>query len=391
MKNSELTVIERAEKALGSVENKKKLADLVEQSKAITEIKNTAAREQCHSAAMALRTRRTDIRKTGKEARDDATKFSKAVIAEEDALVAIIEPEEQRLLVLRDAWDEKVAAEKRAKAEAEAKRVAQIRGWIEEFRRAPGSVPGLSSAELDEHADDLSRQPVELDRFMELTGEAQAARDASVDALREMANKARQREAEEARIKAEREELARLRAEQEERDRAAAAARAEQEAIDRAAREAEEAKRREEREAEEARLRAEREAHEQRMAAERAEFQRRQDEAAAEQRRAAAELQRQQDELAAERRRAADEEARKQREVDAATAKALQERLDAEARAMTKRQAEFAALQKAAPALLGACRQFVTATDAADEQELENAYQAAMAAIAIATPEEVPA
>lgn len=301
MEQKALTVIERAAKALGSVENKKKLTELVEQSKAIIEIKNAAARDECHSAAMTLRTRRTDIRKTGKEARDDATKFSKAVIAEEDALVAIIEPEEQRLLVLRDEWDERIAAEKRAKAEAEATRVARIRAAIEDFRRAPGGCPATSSAAIDEHADDLARQPIELDFYMELTGEAEAARDVAVAALRDMANKARQREADEARIKAELLELARLRAEQEARDRAAAAERAEREARDRLAREAEETARREEQRQAEEKLRAERAEHDRQMAAERAEIARAQAEIEAERRRAAAE---------AEAKRRADEEAR---------------------------------------------------------------------------------
>lgn len=287
MTSKALTVIERAAVALNSAENKAKLQELVAQSVSIVEIKNAAARDQCHSAAMALRTRRTDIRKTGKDARDDATKFSKAIIAEEDSLVAIIEPEEQRLIALRDEWDEAREAEKRARAEAEARRVQVIRDAIEDFRRAPGGCPATSSEMIDDHADDLARSPITLEAYMEFAGEAEAARDVAVAALREMANKARAREADEARIKAEMLELARLRAEHEERERQAAAERAEQERKAREALEAEEARLRAERaeeeaklraqrEAEEAKLRAEREAHEAQMRAQREELARQQ-------------------------------------------------------------------------------------------------------------------
>lgn len=326
MTSKALTVIERAALALNSQENKAKLQELVAQSASIVEIKNTAARDQCHSAAMALRTRRTDIRKTGKDARDDATKFSKAVIAEEDSLVAIIEPEEQRLLVLRDAWDEARAAEKRAKEEAEAKRVAKIRDAIEDFRRAPGGCPATSSAAIDEHADDLARALIELDFYMEFTGEAEAARDVAVNALREMANKARAREADEARIKAEMLELARLRAEHEERERKAAAERAEQERKAREALEAEEARLRAERSEEEAKLRAQREAEEAKLRAEREAHE-------AQMRAQREEMARQQAELAIARQRQAQEEADKRRAEEEARAKELRELAEAQEKA----------------------------------------------------------
>lgn len=391
MESKALTLPERAAVALGTAKHEKELIELVKKSESITVIKNAAGRDQCHGALMALKSARVAIEKVGKAAREDATQFSKAIIAEEKRLVAITQTEEARLQEIRDAWDEAREREKREKAEAEARRVAKIRDAIEDFRRAPGGCPATSSAAIDEHADDLARQPIELDFYMELTGEAEAARDVAVAALRDMANKARAREAEEARIKAELLELARLRAEQEERDRAAAVARAEQEARDRAAREAEEAARREEqRKAEEA-LRAERAEHERRMAAERAELQRKQDEIAAEQRRAAAELQRQHDEIAAERRRVADEEARKQREEMAAAAKAAREQAEREAQERRAHEQAENAVRNAAPVLLDACRQFVAATDASDDEELENAYQAAKAAIAVATLEAIPA
>lgn len=392
MSSKELTVVQRAAVALGASEHEKSLVDLVAQSATIVAIKNTAGREQCHRALMNIRDARVNLQKVGKDARDDATKFSKAVIAEENRLIALISPEETRLAEIRDAWDEAREAEKQAKLQAEARRVAAIRELIEEIRMAPGACPGKTSAELIEHAEDLARSQITLELFQELAGEAEVVRETAVEQLRLMAKHAFDREQEEARLAAERAELAKLRAEQEERDRVAAAARVEQERIDRERREAEEAARRVALDKADAIMRAEREAHDKRMAAERAEMQRQQDEAAAEQRRrqkeidaeqaaARAELQREQDALAAQRRAEADAAAEKQRKADLAAAKKLREAQEKAEYDRRVREVADTAVRNAASALFDACRQFVHASETSNEDELEAAYQAAKAVI----------
>lgn len=365
MNKTELTVVERAVKALGAADHEKQLVELVEKSASIVAIKNAAGREQCHRALMTIRDARVNLQKVGKDARDDATKFSKAVIEEEKRLIALISPEEARLQEIRDAWDEAREAEKQAKLQAEARRVAAIRELIEEFRMAPGACPGKTSAELLEHAEDLARAPIELDRFAELAGEAEAVRDTAVEQLRLMAKRAFEREQEEERMAAERAELAKLRAEQEERDRVAAAERAEQERIDRQRRAAEDAARQEALDKAAALMRAEREAHDKRMAAERAEMQRQQDEAAAAHRRrqqeidaqqaaARAEIQREQDAIAARRRAEADAEAEKRRqEMEAAAQRARDEAARAEYDRIA-REAADTALRNAAPVMYAA-------------------------------------
>lgn len=365
MTSKELTVVERAAVALGTAEHEKALVALVAQSATITLIKNNAGREQCHGALMTLKSARVSIEKAGKTAREDATQFSKAVIAEENRLVAITQAEEIRLQEIRNAWDEAREAEKQAKLHAEAGRVAAIRELIEEIRIAPGACPGKTSAELSEHAEDLRRQPITLEIFEELAGEAEVVRETAVEQLLIMAGRAFTREQEDARIAEERAELAKLRAEQEERDRVAAAARAEYERKERERRDAEEAARRVALDKADAIMRAEREAHEKRMAAERAEMQRQQDEAAAEQRRrqkeidaeqatARAELQREQDALAAQRRAEADAAAAKQRAADLAAAKALREQQERAEAERVAREAADTAARNAAPALLAA-------------------------------------
>ncbi|KGS75401.1 hypothetical protein X947_5375 [Burkholderia pseudomallei MSHR7334] len=229
MTTTELTVIERAAIALGTSERETELRALVTKSNDIVEIKNSAGRDQCHAAAMLLRAARTSIRKVGKDARDDATKFSKAVIAEEDRLVALIEPEETRLLGIRDAWDEAHEAEKRAKLEAAQRRVASIREHIDDIRSFAQRAVGAPSASIAMWIEELQELGITLDRFAELTGEAEAVRDATLDKLRELHAAAVTQETEAARLAAEREEL--------ERQRAALAEQQRQEAEARAARE----------------------------------------------------------------------------------------------------------------------------------------------------------
>lgn len=284
---TELTVVERAAVALGASERETSLRELVAKSTDMVEIKNAAARDQVHGAAMALRTARTDIQKAGKAARDDANAFSKAVIAKENHLIAIIEPEEKRLLGMRDEWDEAREAEKRAKLEAEQRRVAAIREHIDDIRSFAVRAAGLPAARIQGEIEDLEALGITLDRFAELTGEAEAVRGATLDKLRELHAAAVAQEAETARLAAEREELERQRAElaaqrereeaeRAERERVEAAARAEQERVDRERREAEEAERRAQQEREDAARRAEIEAAEARLAEQRAEQERRQ-------------------------------------------------------------------------------------------------------------------
>lgn len=259
---TELTVVERAALALGTSEREASLRELVAQSVTIVEIKNGAARDQCHGALMTLRNTRTDITKAGKAARDDANAFSKAVIAEEKRLVAIVEPEELRLQTLRDVWDEAREAEKRAAAEKEAKRIAAIREHIDDIRSIATKAVGLVSWLIAVEIEDLQALAIDVERFADLTGEAEAARGATLDKLNELHAAAVAHEAEQARLAAERKELERQRAELEAQRRRDEEARAEQERKDAEARAAREAEERAAREAREAEERAQREREE---------------------------------------------------------------------------------------------------------------------------------
>lgn len=296
-----LTLPERASVALGSKDYEIKLAELVKSSVRIVEIKNADGYKEAHGARMALKTTRVAIEKAGKMAREDATAFSKAVIAEERRLCSLIEPEETRLQTLQDEWDAAREAERQAKLRAEQERIEAHRDAIDWIRAYPVRAAQLPSEGVQSVIDSLAGLDVGADKFEEFAPAADKAKSETLAALRDLHAAALAREAEAARLQAEREELARLRAEQEARDAA-----------------------------ERARIAGEQKAEADRLAAERAQF-------AAEQR-AAREKQAELDRQAAAARRLADEKAAAERAE--ADRKAAAERAEAEAILRQAREAE---------------------------------------------------
>lgn len=135
----------RAAQLLSFDETKAELTALAKSSERITQITNKAGRDECHSSLMVLKGRRVDIEKRGKEARDDANKFAKAVIAKEKELIGFIAPEEERLQLLRDQWDTAAEVARLEKLEAERLRVEAIQQKIQQIRDVPGSMVGKPS------------------------------------------------------------------------------------------------------------------------------------------------------------------------------------------------------------------------------------------------------
>lgn len=315
-----LPVAERAAAILKFDDRKAQLAELAKNSERITTITNADGYKECHSARMALKNTRVAIEKLGKEARDDANAFSKAVIAKEKELLGIISPEEDRLQKLQEQWDAARAAELAEKARQERVRVEAEQRALQIIRDTPLRLVGQTAATIQTAIDELAK-PEFFDALPE--GAREQARSLAVETtvrLVELHDARAAAETEAKRLADERAELEQQRkkqdAEQAERDRLA----------------------REQREREESERRAEL---------------KRQEEALAEQRRKFEEEQ-------ADLRR--EQEAQRQREQDEADSKAAAERkrLDDEAAAArdaeTKRQqdaraAHIASLKAGAPAL----------------------------------------
>jgi hypothetical protein len=222
----------------------KEFKELAESSKSITGITNPESYRECQAARMRLVKARTATTKRGKEAREDAQAFSKAVIEQEKALLAIIEPEEKRLEKIQDDFDAIEAEKKRVAAEAEAKRIAHIQGEIAHFNNLPGEVAGKESKAIADQVDFVAKVDVGAwaEEFTPVALEAQrkclAALNTMYDGTKAQEDAAA---AEKAKIEAERAELAKLRAEQEERERVEKAKRDQEEAEARAKIEAEQA------------------------------------------------------------------------------------------------------------------------------------------------------
>ena len=75
------------------------LVNLAEKAKLITK---ESPLEEIHEVHATLRSTRTSITKTGKVMREDAIAFQKAVIAKEKELIALIEPEENRITAIEE-------------------------------------------------------------------------------------------------------------------------------------------------------------------------------------------------------------------------------------------------------------------------------------------------
>lgn len=227
----------RAALALASTQTERDLLAAVERHKAIQVVKDKAGRDQAHGAAMELMRARTTIEKVAKAARDDANRFSKAVVAEERRLIAIVEGEERRLKSLRDDWDAEQERIKREAEEAERKRIEILQARI---RALSDLADTAMQCRTSERAQKLleKAQAADLSDMQELAGRAQAEQARVVAAIQGVLSGLLAKEAEAARLAAERAELERLKAEQEAEAARLAAERAEIESLRKAMEEA---------------------------------------------------------------------------------------------------------------------------------------------------------
>ena len=238
---------------------------------------------------------------------DEAKRITAELVALEDPIDELIKAEEQRK-----------ERERLAKEQQERARIDAIHARIADFGASVVALAGKPAATI-EAALEVAEMFVIDESFGEFTRQASLAKSAAIDKLRELHAAVVEQEAEQARIKAEREELAKLKAEQ-----------AQREAEERTRVEAE----RKQREAEERAARERIEAEEREARARILEQQRKADEERAEADRIAREHREAEEKQA--RQRQAEEDARLKAERDRIEA----ERREAEAKARAVREAE---------------------------------------------------
>lgn len=199
---TELAPIERAKTVLAYDETKARLAELAAKSERIVEITTPAGYQEAHRARVELKTTRVEVTRRGKEAREDATAYSKAVIAAEKELIAVIEPEESRLQALQDDFDAKAEAARQAKIKAEQDRVAAIQNRISNIRTAPMRFLDQSSEALRRSLADLQAIVIG-EEFAEFVPVAETAKVEAIEHTDRMIAAAEMREAAEAQRAAE--------------------------------------------------------------------------------------------------------------------------------------------------------------------------------------------
>lgn len=208
---TDITTLPPAERALivlNSTQTEQDLRAMVEEAQKITAVQDKASRDLAHSVGMKLKKARTTIEKVGKTAREDATAFSKAVIDEEKRLKAITASEEERVLKLRDDFDDAVRREEEAKRQAEERRLAEIREKIEGVRRLPQALMNETAEVIAAERDALAAFTPDADVFAELVDEAKAAIAEALQAMSDLHARAMAQESAAALLAAERERAA---------------------------------------------------------------------------------------------------------------------------------------------------------------------------------------
>ncbi len=303
------------------------------------DVMTTAGMKDAKSARAAVREPRYEIERIRKDAKAPILALGKKLDTEAKRITEELLAIENPIALQIEAEEARKEAEKQAAIAAEMQRVAALQERIAELRGNPVLSASDSSILISDHIQDLEEILVD-ETFAEFREQAEVTKAAGLTRLRELHAAAITHEVEQARLKAEREELAKLRAEQAERDRLGRARLAEEERQRAEQRAREEAEAKAIREAEQAALRKAREAFETQAKAER--------ERIAEEERQAriareAEARRQDEEL--QRRRA--EQERLDREAEERL-RLESERIVAEERALVEQRAAFAREQEAA-------------------------------------------
>lgn len=309
------------------------LADLAQRFKDVVfDVRTTQGMTLARKGRAEIRDYRVALEKLRVEIKAPALERCRLIDAEAKRITTellMLEAPIDTVIKLEETRKEK---ERLERERIERERVERIQAEIDAFGDAPIAMLGKPSTEIATAIENAEKLEIG-ESFAELKDRAQTAKEAALMRLRKLHSSAVEREAEEARLNAEREELARLKAEQAERERAEQAriieerrkrneeenaARAKLEADQRAARErieAEERASRLAREAADRQAREAREAEERKAAAERAEA----------------------DRIAREKREAEEREARQRQAEEDARLKAERDRLEAERREQEER------------------------------------------------------
>lgn len=200
------------------------LAAMAEKSRKLTVngIDDKDGYRAVHDARMELKKARVQITKIGKDLRASATEFNRAVIARENELIEIINPEEKRLDELESHIDH---LREEAKKEAERKEIQRIQTIVDSFAQVGVGVDfieakGMTEEQVAERLQEATiafKEKQEADRVAREEQERQRKENEAKEAAQRKAEMERQ-EAERIRLAKAQEELERVAVEQRRRE-----------------------------------------------------------------------------------------------------------------------------------------------------------------------------
>jgi hypothetical protein len=228
------------------------LSDLAQRYKDVVfDVSTPAGMSVARKGRGELRGLRVSLEKTRVEIKGPALERCRLIDAEAKRITAELLALETPIDTVIKNEEQRKEREKAEKDRIEAERIAGIQAAIDRYAQDALAMAGRSSSEIEKAIAGMHAIAIG-DSAAEFKEQALAAKSAAITKLNELHAAALEQEAEQARIKAEREELSRLRAEQEQRAReeqariaeetrkraeAEAAARAKIEAQERASRE----------------------------------------------------------------------------------------------------------------------------------------------------------
>ena len=194
------------------------LAELRKQyGNVVYDVTTTAGMNDAKVARAAIREPRYEIERIRKAAKAPILALGKKLDTEAARITSELEKLERPIDGAIKAEEDRKEAEKEARIQAELKRVADLQERVAYLRGCPNLSASSGSELIAGHISDLEGEVADesLQEYQQAGADAKAA---GLARLRELHAAALAHEAEQARIKAEREELARLRAEQKKRD-----------------------------------------------------------------------------------------------------------------------------------------------------------------------------
>lgn len=208
---------------------KKQLAKAIKESKGVTyDITTNTGMDAAKKMRASFRTIRLDAEKTRKERKAPIIEIGKLLDTRYKEFEAEVSPHEDMHDAAIKAEDERREAIKQEAIAKERARIEAIENRINNIRALPARYLQASSAEIIRTIEQQSTLVLDPADYDELHEVALAALNAALVELERMRRIAVEREAEAARVEAERAELARMKAEEKARVDAAAAQAAEQ-------------------------------------------------------------------------------------------------------------------------------------------------------------------